>query len=288
MPNNNKNITIVIPAYNEEKIIATVIDGIKTLKENYEILLVDDGSTDQTSELAEKAGARVIRHAYKKGNGAAVKTGIRNASGEIVVLMDGDGQHNPQDIPNLVPYIDKYDMVVGARGRGSETPFHRRLANKIYNSLATFVTQERIPDLTSGFRVLKREIAKKFLYLLPNTFSYPVTITLALLRAGYQVKYVPIKTLRRTGKSKIRPLADGIKFFTIILKIATLFSPFKIFLPVSILFFLLGLGYYCYTFIAYRRFTNMSVLLLTTAVVIFMLGLIAEQIALLRMERSEE
>jgi hypothetical protein len=199
--------------------------------------------------------------------------------------MDGDGQHKPEDIPKLLAEASNYHMVVGARGKGSKLRFHRYAANLVYNLLATYVTRFKVQDLTSGFRVLSRRDAQRFIDLLPNTFSYPTTLTLAFLRSGYSVKYIPIQSLYRAGQSKISLVTDGIRFLLIITKIATLFSPFRVFLPVSIFFFLAGLANYIHTYVTQGRFTNMSVLMFTTAVTIFMLGLVSEQIALLRMER---
>jgi len=286
----NMKIGVILPAYNEEeKIGSLVADIYKVLGPEAEILVVDDASSDSTAEKAQEAGARVISHPYNLGNGAAVKTGLREARGDIVVLMDADGQHRPEDIPLLLEDMDRYDMVIGARGRGSRQVFWRRMANYIYNWLASYVSGRKILDLTSGFRAMKRDAVRHYIYLLPNTFSYPSTLTLSFIKSGRPVKFVPIKVLpRREGRSKINLLQDGVRFFLIITKIATLFSPLKIFLPLSLLFFLAGLSYYLYTFLHFHRFTNMSALLLTTAVTIFMLGLIAEQIAFLRMERTEE
>jgi len=280
-------VTIVLPAYNEEKAIADTILNLKKLYPNYEILVIDDGSTDGTVNNAINAGANVCSHPYNIGNGAAVKTGIRKARGEYIVMMDADGQHDPEDVKRLLEYGERYDMVVGARSKESTTSFHRDLANKIYNSFASYVTKFRVEDLTSGFRLLNRELATKFIYLLPNTFSYPSTITLAYLRSGYTIKYIPIKTAKRKGKSKIKLLQDGTRFFLIITKIATLFSPLRVFLPVSAMSFMLGTGYYLFTFINYHRFSNMSALLFSTAVIIFMMGLVSEQISQSRYERTK-
>ncbi len=282
-------VSIIIPAYNEEEIIGEVVARVKeVMKGDYEILVVDDGSTDKTKEVAEKAGSRVIEHPYNIGNGAAVKSGIRAAKGDILVTMDGDGQHNPEDIPRLIQDIGKYDMVVGARSKDSESKVHRDFANKIYNLFATYIAGKKVQDLTSGFRAVKALVAKKFLYLLPNTFSYPSTITLSLIRAGYSVKYEPIKLRSRTGKSKIKLFSDGLRFFLIMFKIATLFSPMKIFLPASLSLIFFGIVYYVYTFINFHRFTNMSLLLIVSGILFFLLGLISEQIAQLRLDRSEE
>jgi glycosyltransferase involved in cell wall biosynthesis len=283
-----EKITILLPAYNEEQSIGETIGEIRKLHPAFEILVVDDGSTDRTKEEAVKAGANVWSHPHNIGNGAAIKTGLRYASGDWIIMMDADGQHKPADIGKLLQYRDQYDMVVGARSKGSKTSLHRDFANLFYNWLATYVTKYRVEDLTSGFRLVKNETVGKFIYLLPNTFSYPSTITMAYLRSGRSIKYVPIKTEARKGKSKIKLFQDGIRFFLIITKIATLFSPFRIFLPVSFTFFLTGLVYYLYTYITTNRFTNMSALLFSTSVIVFMMGLVSEQISQMRYDRVED
>ena len=280
--------SIVIPVYNEAETLSALLGKVQALKlPQAEVIIIDDGSTDASADVALNSGASVIRHPYNIGNGAAVKSGIRAARGKFIILMDGDGQHKPEDIPKLLREASNYHMVVGARAKGSKLRFHRYAANLLYNWLASYVTKFKVQDLTSGFRVLTRREALRFIDLLPNTFSYPTTLTLAFLRSGFTVKYVPVQTLYRAGQSKISLIADGIRFLLIISKIATLFSPFRVFLPVSVLFFLLGASNYLYTYITERRFTNMSVFMFTTAVIIFMLGLISEQIALLRMERQQ-
>ncbi len=289
----NPYLTVIIPVYNEGQIIDSLLAEIKQALNDYqpgfELLVVNDGSTDNTGDILARAGVRVINHPYNMGNGAAIKSGIRNAGGEVIVLMDGDGQHNPQDIVRLLQHIPRYDMVIGSRTTGDyQGPFHRRLANKVYNLLASYITQHRIVDLTSGFRAIKRNIAKKFVYLLPNTFSYPTTITLAMIKAGYSLKYLPVATNKRVGKSKIRLWRDGIRFFLIMLKIATLFSPFRIFLPISLASILTGLVYGSYMIIQHQHFSNMVLLLLITGVLVFLLGLIAEEINMMRSERTEE
>ena len=283
---NNYELSIIIPVFNEAATLRALIEKITELSiARAEVIIVDDGSTDGSAEIALNAGANVIRHPYNIGNGAAVKSGIRAARGKRILLMDGDGQHKPDDIPALLAEAMNYDMVVGARSKGSKLRFHRYAANQVYNLLASYVTRFRVQDLTSGFRVLSRHEANRFIDLLPNTFSYPTTLTLAFLRSGFTVKYVPIQTLYRAGQSKISLVTDGIRFLLIITKIATLFSPFRVFLPVSVFFFLAGFANYIHTYATEGRFTNMSVFMFTTAVIIFMLGLVSEQIALLRMER---
>ena len=280
--------SIVIPVYNEAENLKALLGRIEALElPRAEIIVIDDGSTDGSADMALSAGVSVIRHPYNIGNGAAVKSGMRAAQGRWVVLMDGDGQHKPEDIPKLLAEAGKYHMVVGARAKGSKLRLHRNAANTAYNLLASYVTRFKVQDLTSGFRILSRRDALRFIDLLPNTFSYPTTLTLAFLRSGLTVKYVPIQTLYRSGQSKISLVTDGVRFFLIITKIATLFSPFRIFLPVSIMFFFAGMANYAYTFYTEHRFTNMSALMFTTAVIIFMLGLVSEQIALLRMERQQ-
>ncbi|MBM9614396.1 glycosyltransferase family 2 protein [Desulfobulbus rhabdoformis] len=280
-------VTVLLPAYNEEGSIGRTIEKIRALHPDFEVLVVDDGSTDNTMQVAMIAGANVWPHPYNIGNGAAIKTGLRCAQGEWVLMMDADGQHQPEDIARLLEHKDKFDMIVGARTSQSETSVHRDLANWLYNKFASYVTRFKVQDLTSGFRVVRLSVAKQFIYLLPNTFSYPSTLTLGYLRSGRSVKYVPIQAKARKGKSKIKLLRDGTRFFLIITKIATLFSPFRVFLPISFFFFLTGILYYAYTFINFGRFTNMSALLFNSAIIVFMIGLVAEQISQMRYDRVE-
>lgn len=281
----NVSVTVLLPAYNEELAIGATIRRIRELYPEFEILVVDDGSTDNTLQVAMDAGANVWPHPYNIGNGASIKTGIRVAKGTWIVMMDADGQHDPEDIKMLLEHMDVYDMVIGARSKKSETSLHRDAANKVYNWFASYVTEFPVKDLTSGFRLVKKSTAEQFLYLLPNRFSYPTTITLGYLRSGRSIKYVPIETKRRMGKSKIKLFKDGVKFLLIISKIATLFSPFRIFLPISIFLSCMGFGNYCYTYYQTGRFTNMSALLLTTSILVFMIGLVSEQISQMRFDR---
>ncbi len=285
-------ITIIIPAYREGEGIFDVIAAIRRVMDgipsSYEIVVVDDGSDDRTASEARMAGADVISHPYNIGNGAAVKTGIRNSRGNILVTLDADGQHSPEDIPRLLEMIGTYDMVVGARVSGSDRPFLRTLMNRIYNCFATYMCKRRVEDLTSGFRAVKADVARRFVSLLPNTFSYPTTITMAVIRSGFSLAYLPVTTSRRRGKSKINPLKDGSRFFLIILKVATLFSPMRVFLPVSVTMFLAGLLYGLFKiFFLGERYGPTSSMLMTVSVVIFMVGLVSEQVAQLRFDGTE-
>lgn len=286
------SLTIVIPAKNEGATIgALVTDLTERLRAleglDFEIVVVDDGSSDATGPLAAECGARVVRHSQSLGNGAAVKRGIRAATKQWILLMDADGQHPPECVPGLIEAAEHHDMVVASRG-GKGGAWHRNLANRIYNGLASWVTSREIPDLTSGFRLLRADVGKRLVYLLPNTFSYPTTLTLSMLRCGYSVGFVPFAVRRRDGKSHIRILKDGSRFVLIILKIATLFAPLRVFLPLSIAMGAMGVGWYLYTYLAFGRFTNMSALMLTQATVVFMLGLVSEQVSALRFEHVEE
>lgn len=275
----NVKISVVLPAKNEAGAIGQTIEQILALDLVTEVIVVNDGSTDQTKLIAEQAGASVISHPYSKGNGAAIKTGARHAQGDIIIFMDADGQHDPNNIPQFIEKIEQgYDLVVGARQKGSQASLGRGFANAFYNKLATYMTEHQVEDLTSGFRAVRADKFREFLYLLPNGFSYPTTSTMAFFRAGYSVTYIPIHAAKRIGKSHIRLLRDGTRFILIIFKIATLYSPLKMFLPFAILLFLLATGWYGYTLYEYNRFTNMSALLYTGGIMVFLMGLISEQI----------
>lgn len=280
-------LSIVIPAKNEARAIGGVVATARDTFPDAEVIVVDDGSDDATADIAEQAGAKVVRHPESLGNGAAVKAGVRASSGEVLALMDGDGQHDAREIRRLVDKLDEgYDMAIGARDAGSHANVGRLFANGFYNGLASMISGRRILDLTSGFRVARASLFKRFLYLLPNGFSYPTTITMAFLRSGYPVCFEPIPAAERKGRSHIRPIRDGVRFLVIIFKIATLYAPLKVFLPVSGLFFATGLGYYAYTYFAYGRFTNMSLLVFSASVIIFLIGLISEQITALTYSKS--
>ncbi|WP_141455702.1 glycosyltransferase family 2 protein [Pseudoxanthomonas sp. z9] len=272
-------ISVVLPAKNEAGGLPRTLERLREVLPEAEVIVVDDGSTDQTASLAAALGARVLTSPYSMGNGAAIKRGARVASGDVIVFMDADGQHDPADACRLLEKLGEgYDMVVGARNWEGQAGVSRGLANTFYNWLASRMTGFQVKDLTSGFRAVRADRFREFLHLLPNGFSYPTTSTMAFLRSAYAVAYVSIPVARRIGTSHIRPIKDGIRFLLIIFKIATLYSPLKLFVPMALAFFLLGLGYYAYTFTAYGRFTNMSMLLFSASVIIFLIGLISEQI----------
>lgn len=281
------SLSIVIPAKNEGGAIAAVVANACREYPDAEVIVVDDGSDDDTAKVAAEAGAMVISHPESLGNGAAVKSGARAATGDIIAFMDGDGQHTASELAPLLKRLDEgYEMAIGARDTGSHANVGRLFANGLYNGIASMMSGRKILDLTSGFRVARAEKFKQFLYLLPNGFSYPTTITMAFLRSGYSIKFEPIAAAKRVGKSHIRPLRDGVRFLVIIFKVATLYAPLKIFLPTSGMFFLTGLGYYAYTYATTGRFTNMSTLLFSAAVIVFLIGLISEQITALTYSRS--
>lgn len=276
-------ISVVIPARNEAAGLRTLLPQLVALLPVAEIIVVDDGSSDDTMGVCAGLKVKRISHPYPKGNGAAIKTGARAARGDAIIFMDADGQHRPEDIPALLQKFEEgYDMVVGARQSGSQAGMHRAVANDVFSRFASWMVMQPIADLTSGFRVVRAARFRQFLYLLPNGFSYPTTITMSFFRAGYSVAYVPIHSPRRSsGNSHIHPLRDGVRFLLIIIKIGTLFSPQRLFLPVSAGFFLTGLGYYLFTYLTQGRFTNMSALLFISAVFTFLIGIVSEQISAL-------
>lgn len=281
-------ISVVIPAKNEAHSLAKLLPALRQQLPDAEILVIDDGSTDETRTISESHGAKVVSHPYSLGNGAAIKTGARAATGDILVFLDADGQHDPDDIPELLPKLSAgYDMVVGARHPHTHANVGRWGANAIYNRLASWMVGQKIEDLTSGFRAVRANKFKEFLYLLPNGFSYPTTITMSFFRAGYPVAYVPIHAKTRQGKSHINPVRDGVRFLLIIFRVGTLYSPLKIFLPFSVGVFATGFAYYAYTYFNYGRFTNMSALLLLTSMLIFLIGLVSEQITMLIYQKSD-
>jgi glycosyltransferase involved in cell wall biosynthesis len=283
------SVSIIIPARNEAAGLRRLLPALLEHHPQAEILIVNDGSTDETAEVCRQHKIKVVSHAYGMGNGAAIKTGARAASSDTLVFMDADGQHDPADVQRLLDKLDEgYEMVVGARPFDSQASVGRYIANSLYNWLASWMTGHPILDLTSGFRAVRAGKFRRFLYLLPNGFSYPTTITMAFFRSAFPVAYVPIRTVRREGHSKIRLLKDGLRFFVIILKIGALFSPMRLFIPVSFFFFLLGTSYYSYTYITQSRFTNMSALLFIASMLSFLIGIVSEQVSSLHYKGTEE
>jgi glycosyltransferase involved in cell wall biosynthesis len=276
--------SVVIPAFNEAQSIGSVVRGLAAAARWREILVVDDGSSDATGEAAAAAGARVVRHPYNKGNGAAVKTGIRHAAGAFIIIADADGQHRPADASRLVARLGDYDLVVGARSGRTHANLSRRAGNAALNAIASYLTEIDIPDLTSGFRAARRDALLEFLHLLPNGFSTPTTTTLAFIKAGYSVRFEPIDAAQREGASKVRLGSDGFKFFLILLKVITIFSPLRLFAPISAAAFAVGAGYGIWTIATQSHVTNSSVLLIVLSVIVLLVGLVSEQIASLRFE----
>lgn len=284
-----KGISIILPARNEAEALNRLLPVLRSEMPAAEIIVVNDGSTDNTAEVCARHRIRVINHTYGMGNGAAIKSGARAAKNDILIFMDADGQHDPADIQRLLDKLDEgYEMVVGARPFGSQASMGRYIANSLYNRLASWMTGHPILDLTSGFRAVRASKFRRFLYLLPNGFSYPTTITMAFFRSAFPVAYIPIHAVKREGRSKIRLLKDGLRFFVIILKIGALFSPMRLFIPVSFLFFLAGISYYSYTYFTQGRLTNMSALLFIASMLSFLIGIVSEQVSSLHYKGAEE
>lgn len=276
------SISILIPAFNEGAVVADVVSALRSHAPWHEIIVVDDGSSDDTGRFAAEAGATVVRHPYNKGNGAAIKSGIRAATGEFILILDGDGQHRPEDAERIGSRLGEYDLVVGARASHTQASVVRRIGNGALNGLASYMTGRQIPDLTSGFRCARASGLREFIHLLPNGFSTPTTTTLAFVKAGYNVAFEPIDAMQRTGSSKVRVARDGAKFLLIVLRVVTIFSPLKIFVPISGVTAMAGLGYGIWTVATDGKIANGSVLLLMFAVVVFLVGLVSEQITTLR------
>lgn len=281
-------ISLILPARNEAEGLRRLLPELVATFPSSEIIVVDDGSDDDTCALCATLPVRVVQHPYPKGNGAAIKSGARAAKGDVLVFLDADGQHKPKDIPTLInKYEEGFDMVVGARVPGSQANTHRAVANDFFSRFATWMIGQKVEDLTSGFRVVDAKKFRKFLYLLPNGFSYPTTITMSFFRSGYNIAYVPIHTPKRIGISHLRPIRDGVRFLLIIIKVGTLYSPQKLFLPISAGFFSVGFSYYLYTYLTLGRFTNMSALLFISSIITFLIGIVSEQVSALHYKDSD-
>lgn len=281
-------VSVILPAYNEAPVIGRVLDRIAEVAPadgSWEVIVVDDGSDDDTARIAEEHGARVVRQPYNKGNGAAVKSGLRAARGEKICLMDADGQHDPGQIATLLARLETHDLVIGTRSGGAGGTMVRWFGNTVYNWLASYLSGRRIPDVTSGFRAARLAPMKEFIPLYPNGFSYPITSTLSLIKAGYSVGFEPINVSKRVGRSKIRILRDGAKFLMIALRIVSLFSPLRVFLPVSAVLLSTGVAYGLWNVVLHSKIANGAVLLCLSSLFVFLIGLVSEQIALMRFER---
>ena len=285
----DNKVSLILPAHNEARSLDILLPKILAIKDVDEVLVVNDASQDNTIDICKKYAVKMINHPYQKGNGAAIKSGACAATGDILVFMDADGQHQAQDIPKLLQQMQQgFDMVIGARAAKAQANLGRLYFNKLCNWFATLMVGKKVEDLTSGFRAVRADLCKEFLYLLPNGFSYPTTITIAFFRSAYNISYVPVDVKSRLGESHIKPIKDGIRFLLILFKIGTLYSPLKIFFPISALIFCTGICYYAYTYITFNRFTNMSALLFSTAIILFMMGLVAEQITFLIYSRKKD
>jgi glycosyltransferase involved in cell wall biosynthesis len=287
--NTQHAISIIIPAYNEEASIANVLQGLEAWRTRAEIIIVDDCSTDRTAQIAEQAGFRVIRHRMNKGYGAALKTGIRAATGDIIVMMDADSEHHAAQISNLLDHLDNNDMVVGARTKGSHAPLMRRPGKWLLSKVANYLAQTNIPDLNSGFRAFRKDVAKLFLHILPNGFSFTTTLTLALFKEGYSVAYVPITTSPRIGTSTVNPLRDGLNTLMLIIRIIALFDPLRVFVPTSAVLFFIGTVYWLADILLRQRLNIPSgaIILILAGIIIFMFGILADQVSAIRREKYE-
>jgi len=284
MEERSVNVAVVLPVYNEAECIGGLIERIKKVNSAFEVIVVDDASGDNSAQVARSAGARVVTHPYNRGNGASIKTGVRSTDRDIVVLMDADGQHNPEDIPGLLKFLPEYDMVVGARSRNAKVSKYRGLGNFLLKKIAEFLSEHKIADLTSGFRAVKRAKFLEMIYLLPERYSYPTTITIAFFKSGLLIKYVMLDTIgrRSKGASNIKPIRDGLRIIKIILRIIMLFDPQKVFFPLSMFLIFSGLVFAAYTIICFASIRNFSVTMILAGIFTFLFGLLAEQISLLR------
>jgi len=294
-------LSVVLPIYQEADIIHDILinllDVLTKSNVTFEVIAVEDGSTDGTADILQALKSQyagvlfVVQHPYNKGNGAAIKTGIKMARGDIIACMDADGQHNPQDLLRMLPFMHEYDLVVGARTNKYKGSWFRNFANQFYNRLASWLTQFKIEDLTSGFRLFRASVVKRYVHLFPARFSYPTTSTLAFIKGGHNVKYVDIEVnVRQGSSSKIRIFRDGWRFLLLIFKIIVLFEPLKLFLPAAMALFCLGIFSTVYSSCVLGRLyiPNSGVFLFVVSIVVLLLAFIAEQIAALQIIATEK
>ncbi|MDZ7859562.1 MAG: glycosyltransferase family 2 protein [Candidatus Krumholzibacteriota bacterium] len=282
---NSKKISIVIPAYNEEDGLVRALGGLMPMAtdKGWEVIVVNDGSSDRTADVVLQHEAKLVSHPYNKGYGASLKTGIRNAAGQIIVIMDSDGQHDAADIEKLLIHMENYEMVVGAR---SKDVLIRAPGKKLLSIVANFLTGIKIPDLNSGFRAFYKDTVKSFMHFCPNGFSFSTTITLAFLREGFGVKYIPIEAEARVGRtSSVKFFRDGYKAFLLIIRVIVLFNPLKVFVPASLGLFFLGVLFTLYGIIAFGRAPNTGILIILSSVILFFMGILADQVSSIRRER---
>lgn len=280
---NGKEISVIIPAYNEENTISEVVADLNKLSFVSEIIVVDDGSTDSTRQKALESGAKVISHENNCGYGASLKTGIINSKNDIIAFVDADAQHNPEDLTLMSEYIDEHDMIIGARNPGAHSPLWRKPGKMLINMLANYLAGYKIPDLNCGLRLVKKKSIMPYLKILPDRFSFSTTSTIFFIKDGLRVKFIPINAKKRIGKSSLR-VHHGLDTVILVLRMITLFEPLKIFLPVSIAIFVIGFIYATHEFITIKRFGATSLFLGITSLLVFFFGLIADQIATIRKE----
>jgi len=284
----NKKVTIVIPAFNEETGLQTALEGIikQGYQEKYEVLLIDDGSTDNTAEIVKKFPVKLVRHSINKGYGAALKTGIRRATGDYIVIFDSDGQHDPKYVQTIVDMLEEYDMVIGERTSDSFQVKRRQKGKRLIRFIGEYMVEQKLPDYNSGFRGFKKEIIIEMLHLMPNGFSFSTTSTLAFLKEGYSIGTFPIVVEERQGrKSNVKLVKDGSKTLLLVFRIIMLFNPLKVFFPASIIFTIIGLTFGIYGYIIASRFSNSAVILTTLGMFLFFIGLISDQISILNRKR---
>ncbi|MCX6175432.1 MAG: glycosyltransferase family 2 protein [Ignavibacteriales bacterium] len=291
-----KNLTVIIPVYNEETAIEKTLMEltIYSEKNNWEVLVVNDGSTDNTKNILNSIySIKVIYHPYNKGYGAALKAGIKNATTDLICFYDADGQHNPNDVEQLILNLDNYDMLVGERQKDSHKEWVRRPGKWLLSKVANFLTGRKIPDLNSGLRLVKRNVILKLLHLFPDGFSFSTTSTIAFLNLGLNVGYYPIKTNKRIGKSSVRQLKHGSNVLLLILRLIILFNPLKVFVPISFLIFMLGIIYEVMQGIVmiesgHERLIPGAFFLMITGILIFFFGLVVDQVSEMRKHQFYE